>query len=97
MSRANGEGSIYRRKDGRWAGAAYVLTPDGTRKRKTAYGKTRKDVSTKLAAMQEKSRSGIAATPGRLTVKAFLEAWMRDVQEPRLSPATYQKIGRAHV
>ena len=90
MSRANGEGSIYRRKDGRWAGAAYVLTPDGTRKRKTAYGKTRKDVSTKLAAMQEKSRSGIAATPGRLTVKAFLEAWMRDVQEPRLSPATYQ-------
>lgn len=85
MSRANGEGSIYRRKDGRWAGAAYVLTPDGARKRKTAYGNTRKDVSTKLANMQDKSRSGIAATPGRLTVKAFLEAWMRDVQEPRLS------------
>ncbi|MDN5686259.1 MAG: site-specific integrase [Brachybacterium sp.] len=90
MSRSNGEGSIYRRKDGRWAGAAYVLTPDGTRKRKTSYGKTRKEVSTKLAKMQETSRSGIAATPGRLTVRAFLEAWMRDVQEPRLSPATYQ-------
>lgn len=90
MSRANGEGSIYRRKDGRWAGAAYVLTPDGTRRRKTAYGKTRKEVGAKLAKMQATSRSGIAATPGRLTVKAFLEAWMRDVQEPRLSPATYQ-------
>ena len=90
MSRANGEGSIYRRTDGRWAGAAYILTPDGTRKRKTAYGKTRKDVATKLAGMQEKSRSGIAATPGRLTLKAFLESWMQDVQEPRLSPATYQ-------
>lgn len=90
MSRANGEGSIYRRKDGRWAGAAYVLTPDGTRRRKTAYGKTRKEVSAKLAKMQESSRSGIAATPGRLTVKTFLESWMRDVQEPRLSPATYQ-------
>ncbi|MDN5655594.1 MAG: site-specific integrase, partial [Kocuria sp.] len=79
-----------RRKDGRWAGAAYVLTPDGTRKRKTAYGKTRKDVATKLSGMQEKHRSGIAATPGRLTLKTFLESWMQDVQEPRLSPATYQ-------
>lgn len=90
MSRANGEGSIYRRTDGRWAGAAYVLTPDGTRKRKTAYGKTRKDVAVKLAGMQDKSRSGIAATPGRLTLRAFLESWMQDVQEPRLSSATYQ-------
>ena len=40
MSRANGEGSIYRRKDGRWAGAAYVLTPDGTRRRYLESGQT---------------------------------------------------------
>ena len=90
MSRSNGEGSVYRRQDGRWTGAAYVLTPEGTRKRKAVYGKTRKEAYDKLAALQEKSRAGIAATPGRLTVKAFLETWMRDVQEARLSPATLQ-------
>ncbi|MBB5830532.1 site-specific integrase [Brachybacterium aquaticum] len=90
MSRSKGEGSVYRRQDGRWTGAAYVLTPEGTRKRKAVYGKTRKEAYDKLAALQEKSRAGIAATPGRLTVKAFLETWMRDVQEARLSPATYQ-------
>ena len=90
MSRSNGEGSVYHRQDGRWTGAAYVLTPEGTRKRKAVYGKTRKEAYDKLAALQDKSRAGIAATPGRLTVKDFLETWMRDVQEARLSPATFQ-------
>jgi hypothetical protein len=27
--RANGEGTIYQRKDGRWEGAAFVLTTAG--------------------------------------------------------------------
>lgn len=90
MSRSNGEGSVYRRQDGRWTGAAYVLTPEGTRKRKAVYGKTRKEAYDKLAALQDKSRAGIAATPGRLTVKEFLKTWMRDVQDARLSPATFQ-------
>ena len=37
--RANGEGSIYRRADGRWTAACYVLRPDGTRVRRAVYGK----------------------------------------------------------
>jgi hypothetical protein len=36
--RANGQGSIYQRKDGRWVGAAFVLTADGTCKRIPVYG-----------------------------------------------------------
>jgi integrase len=39
--RANGEGTVYRRKDGRWEAAVYVLTADGTRKRVRIYGRTR--------------------------------------------------------
>ncbi len=42
MSRhANGEGSIWRRKDGRWVGATYAATNTGGRKRVHVYGKTR--------------------------------------------------------
>ncbi|MFD9904683.1 hypothetical protein [Streptomyces sp. NPDC059063] len=37
---ANNEGTIYQRKDGRWEGSAYVLTTDGTYKRRSVYGKT---------------------------------------------------------
>jgi integrase len=41
--RSNGEGSIAKRKDGRWS-AAYTVGG----KRKYVYGKTRKEAATKL-------------------------------------------------
>ncbi len=46
--RGNGEGTIYRRKNGGWATQYTVYTAEG-RKRKTLYGKTRQEVATKLA------------------------------------------------
>jgi hypothetical protein len=45
--RGNGEGSIRRRKDGRWEGRYTIHAAEG-RKQKTVYGKTRKEVSEKL-------------------------------------------------
>jgi hypothetical protein len=42
--RGHGEGSIYHRSDGRWAAS---ISLEG-RKRKTLYGKTRKEVQEKL-------------------------------------------------
>ena len=38
--RSNGDGTVVLRKDGRWQGAVYVLTSDGTVRRKFVYGKT---------------------------------------------------------
>jgi len=40
-ARANGEGTIYQRKDGRWEAAGYVLAADGTSKRVRVYGTIR--------------------------------------------------------
>jgi integrase len=45
--RGNNEGSISRRKDGRWMGRYTVHTADGP-KQKAVYGKTRKEVAEKL-------------------------------------------------
>ena len=45
--RGNGEGTIYRRKDGKWATQYTVYTAEG-RKRKTLYGKTRSEVAARL-------------------------------------------------
>ena len=43
--RGHGEGSIYQRKDGRWAASSISI--EGL-KRKTFYGKTRKEVQEQL-------------------------------------------------
>jgi hypothetical protein len=44
----NGEGNIRQRKDGRYEGRYCVDTPEGLRRR-SIYGKTRKEVADKLA------------------------------------------------
>lgn len=48
--RGYGEGSIYKRKDGRWVGVVNLGYQNGKLNRKNYYGKTRKDVSDKLTA-----------------------------------------------
>jgi len=65
--RANGEGSIYRRSDGRWTAACDVLRPDGTRVRRAVYGKTRKEVADQLAVLITKPR------------RACLSPWSREL------------------
>ena len=62
--RANGEGTVYQRKDGRSEGAAYVLTPDGTRKRVRVYGSTWDEAAKKRADLLANDRNGIPAEAG---------------------------------
>ena len=42
--RGNGEGTITRRKDGRWEARYYAPTLNNGTKRKTIYGKTQAEV-----------------------------------------------------
>jgi hypothetical protein len=56
--RGNGEGSIYRRKDGRWVGQYLVYTAKGPKYR-YMYGKTRADVSKKLTKAMADRDSGL--------------------------------------
>ena len=46
MKRSNGEGSIYKRKDGRWCAAFYV--DEETVHRYFVYGKTQAEVKKKM-------------------------------------------------
>jgi len=46
--RGRGEGSIYKRSDGRWAGAVTVGYRNDTQHRKTIYGRTRKQVQERI-------------------------------------------------
>ena len=58
--RGNGEGSIYKQRNGLWA--ATVSVEGG--KRKYFYGKTRKEVQEKLAsALRDQKQGMLVATP----------------------------------
>lgn len=57
MKRSNGEGTIYRRKDGRWCGAYYDEAP--VPRRHFVYGKTQAEVRKKLKEREMQIQSQI--------------------------------------
>lgn len=71
-SRANGDGTVYQRKDGRWEAAGYVLAPGNTRKRVRVYGTTRKEALTKLTEKIAASNLGLPVAAADSTVSAYL-------------------------
>jgi integrase len=85
--RGHGEGSIYQRKDGRWAAS---LTLEGS-KRKTFYGKTRKEAYEKLKKAQHEHQHGLLSTGPKQTIKQYLEYWLEEVHKSTVKPATYIK------
>ncbi|WP_314416556.1 tyrosine-type recombinase/integrase [Streptomyces kroppenstedtii] len=98
--RANGEGTITKRKDGRYQAAAYVFRPDGTRTRKFAYGKTREEVASQLTEMQEMTRQGIPAASSTMAFGDYLTYWLATIAPERLKPATlnsYEGLSRLYI
>jgi integrase len=83
----HGEGSIYKRKDGRWAAS---ITVEG-RKRKTLYGKTRKEVQEKLNTALHQQQQGTLVTTPQQKVEQFLVHWLEDVHKHSVRPRTYER------
>lgn len=94
--RGNNEGSIYKRADGRWAGA--VSLSNG--KRKTIYGRTRAEVATKLAATIRDRDKGVPQVAEQVRVAGYLERWLRESVQTTTRPAThdsYRRIVTHHI
>jgi integrase len=95
-NRGPGEGSIYRRADGRWCAA--VRLADGGRR--VLYGRTRREAADKLhAAMEARLRGASLATAG-LTTAMFLERWLTESVAPKVRPKTfdgYESLVRLHI
>lgn len=88
--RANGEGTLYQRKDGRWEGAAYVLTTGGTFKRERVYGRTREEARKNLTKLIEQSDQGIPIASQSWTVAEYLTYWLEHIIKAERRPKTYQ-------
>lgn len=71
--RGKGEGSIFRRNDGLWAGSVTIgYGPDGAQRKKWVYGQTRRTVADKLAKLMSESGSRLVSAPERATVAEWL-------------------------
>src|SRR5712691_7107457 len=72
--RGHGEGSIYHRKEGRWA-ATITLE---NHKRKTFYGSTRKEVQEQLKVALREQQQGTLVTTPQQTVAQYLSQWLEN-------------------
>ena len=88
--RGRDEGSIYKRGDGRWTGAVTLGYEGGKRKRKSLYGRTRKEVQEKLTKVLRDQQQGLPVPIGKETVGQFLERWLKDSAKPRLRSRTFE-------
>ncbi len=91
--RGQNEGSIYKRKDGRWAAVVSLGYKDGKRWRKSFYGSTRRGVQEKLNAALRAHQQGLPVAPERQTVGQFLEHWLSESVRPTVRPRTYIRYG----
>lgn len=89
--RSNREGSMWQRQDGRWTGAAYVLTTDGTFRRTYVYGRTREQVHTRLVELQDRSARGIPRADHVWKVGEYLDYWLENIARQAARPSTYAK------
>jgi integrase len=83
--RANGEGTVYQRKDGRWV--ASIVLEDG--KRKSIYCKTQREAVKEVRQANLAKDQGTLITATDQTLGEFLTAWLRDTVQHNVRPRTY--------
>ncbi len=86
--RGQGDGTIYRRADGRWEAR---MTLDGG-KRKSFYGASRAEVREQLIAAQRDRDRGLFITADeRATVAEFALQWLASKAPPNTEPSTHRR------
>lgn len=85
--RGHGEGSISLRKDGRWS--AIISQEDG--KRKTFYGKTKKEVRDKLQTALRHVEQQTFVEISQQKLGDFLAQWLEDTHKYSLRQRTYER------
>lgn len=90
--RANGEGNIRKRKDGRWEGR-YVAGHDANGKeiRKKVLGKTQAEVKDKLRKAIEEAKYLDVAKADEYTVERWVKTWYEIYSKPNLRESTQER------
>ena len=90
--RANGEGNIRKRKDGRWEGR-YTAGHDpetGKLIYKNVLGRTQTEAKSKLKAAIEETKSLDVTKTGKYTVGAWMDEWFENYAKIKVRPSSHQ-------
>jgi integrase len=88
--RANGEGSIYQRKDGKWMGSLTISRNNsGKSTRRTVYGATKEEVAAKMDSIKHEIIAGAYVEPESITVQQWINYWLISYKKNKVKPRTY--------
>ena len=90
--RANGEGNIRKRKDGRWEGR-YTAGHDPTTGKpiyKNVLGKTQAEVKEKLKRAIEENRGLDIVKAGQYTLGQWMDVWFENYAKLKVRPSSHQ-------
>ena len=90
--RANGEGNLRKRKDGRWEGRYTAGRDPETGKAiyKNVLGKTQAEAKAKLKQAIEEAKGLDAAKVGRYTVGQWMDVWFENYARVKVRPSSHQ-------
>ncbi|WP_333753324.1 tyrosine-type recombinase/integrase [Streptomyces sp. IBSBF 2394] len=91
----NGSGTVTKRSDGRYQAAVYVPQPDGTVKRKFAYGKTYDECDQKRRDLLDRAKGGIPTPTRDMTLGQWFDYWLEVIVRPNLKPKSYETYEQA--
>ena len=88
--RGQNEGTIRKRKDGRWEARATIgKRPDGKPKLKYIYGKTRQEVSSELSKILASLAENSYINESNISFVQWLNNWLETYAKPSIKLATY--------
>src|SRR5271156_1013549 len=90
--RGTNEGSIFKRKDGRWVGSLNLGWEDGKRKRRHFYAATAAEVRDELLKARSDQSHGLPVAGERQTVAEFLEDWLEHTLKARAQPRSFESF-----
>ncbi len=89
--RANGEGSVCQRKDGRWVATISVgRDENGRLRRRAVYGRTQGEALEKLRRLQAGPLGGTPVADSRTRLAEYLERWLEESARPSIARSTYR-------
>lgn len=91
-TRGRNEGSIFKRKDGRWVGSLNLGWENGKRKRRHFYAATAADVQAQLLKARSDQSRGLPVATERQTVAQFLEGWLEHTLKTRARPRSVESF-----
>lgn len=88
-----GDGTISQRKDGTWTGRVFLgRDATGKQKIKAVYGKTEKEVKTKLKQLKEEMVKFEVSNLPKMTMNELLINWQTTIKKYELKPSSYDRL-----